>query len=194
MPASAGRPFRRAARCFLRWGRNWGVRPIPAGWPVIIAARQVSRRKRRQLAASQYRDKVPSTPIFSLHEYVDGRGQGTITSWRDGLQRRAQARFNDKAKLLREEGPTVSTELLAGPIKDATRKYRHLYKLRIQVGGVQLRPILCKGPIDKTTEFTFLMGAFEVGGKWNPRNSCAKANKRRVAIIDDADWRQRFDP
>lgn len=59
-----------------------------------------------------------------------------------------------------------------------------MLKLRVK-GNVQLRPMLCEGPVDVKSEFTLLLGAIEVGGKLQPRGADALANDIKQAIKAD---------
>jgi hypothetical protein len=66
---------------------------------------------------------------------------------------------------------------LAGPLHGSP----HLYKIRIN-GRVAARLLLCKGPISMETEFTFLLGAFEVDDEL-PEGTLETAESYRQAII-----------
>lgn len=52
----------------------------------------------------------------------------------------------------------IQTKFLAGPV------YKSIYKLVIKA-DVQLRPMLCRGPVDVEREYTLVLGAVETGGK-----------------------------
>lgn len=118
--------------------------------------------------------------LWKLHNYVDDRGVNDFQSWSQGLQKPDLARLNRKLKMLEDNGPNLGPELLAGPI----RGYAHIYKMKIN-GRVALRPLLCKGPISNETEFTLLIGAFEVGSKWDPSSAPSDAVERRERVRDD---------
>jgi hypothetical protein len=72
---------------------------------------------------------------------------------------------------------------LAGPICDS------IYKLKVK-GNVQLRPLLCKGPINNDEEFTLLIGAKEVQGELQPDGVEYKAIERREGVIADPENRR----
>jgi hypothetical protein len=80
----------------------------------------------------------------------------------------------------------VGTKLLAGPI------YEHIYKLVIH-GNVMLRPMLCRGPIAPTSEYTLLLGAIERNGKL-PKNALKDAAQNRLAVLKDPTRRGPHEP
>lgn len=97
----------------------------------------------------------------------------------DRLTVRDRAVLNQKRRRLAqmEFDLAIKTKLLAGPI------YKHIYKLVIH-GDVMLRPMLCKGPVENETEYTFLLGAVETGGKL-PVGSQEKAASHRLLVVSD---------
>lgn len=122
-----------------------------------------------------------------IFEFVDHRGRGVITVWRDGLEPPQQAQFDNKIDLLRRE-PKLLEGMMAGPLKG----YRHLYKL--QIGGkVRLRPLLCRGPVNVETELTLLAGAKEIGGTWEPPGARETAEANRKTLMLDRTRRQVYD-
>lgn len=62
-------------------------------------------------------------------------------------------------------------------------------KLRVK-GNVQLRPLLCNGPINVEKEYTLLMGAKEIGSKWVPKSAPTLANTKKQAVINDPNDRR----
>src|SRR5690349_13629438 len=114
---------------------------------------------------------------WNIYEYIDERGTGAVESWirRDRLQRQAVALLDQKLMLLASAGPELPPGLLA-----------HLgggfLKLKVRAVGVQLRPILCEGPITNDTEFTILIGAVERDGKLQPNDARERAEKCRRII------------
>lgn len=78
--------------------------------------------------------------------------------------------------------------LIAGPIKHMP----NIYKL--QVGGkVRLRPLLCRGPVNKNAELTFLVGATERDGLFHPPGVKALAEERLKKLIADPKLRKRYE-
>jgi hypothetical protein len=119
---------------------------------------------------------------WKLYDYVDERGVNSFEEWSNRLEKKELARLNSKLDMLRTE-PALPPQLLAGPLEGVP-----IYKLRIN-GRVALRPMLCKGPVDKDGEFTLLLGAVERDGKLVPGNAVSQAESRRQKVI--ANPRQR---
>ena len=117
---------------------------------------------------------------WTIWEFLDGRGLGILEIWllKKKIQKKARATLNQRIDWLRRFGPEAPN-LLAGPI------YKHIYKLRVKAQGIQLRPMLCKGPIDNEREFTLLLGAIEKGNKLQPRDAPERAEVNREEILRD---------
>lgn len=92
--------------------------------------------------------------MWTLFDYVNEHGVNEFAQWTRGLEKRQRVKLNQKLDMLQKHGPDLPPQLLAGPI------FTHIYKLKIK-GNVQLRPMLCKGPISNDEEFTLLLGAIE---------------------------------
>jgi hypothetical protein len=118
---------------------------------------------------------------WKIFEFLDPRRRGIIELWIEEarIQTKARARLNAKLDMLEQHGPDLSTGLLAGPIDG------HIYKLRVHGDGVQLRPLLCRGPIHNEGEFTLLLGATERGGRLVPADAPKRAETHRQAILAD---------
>jgi len=117
-----------------------------------------------------------------IWDFVDHRNENVILKWvlADRLDKRDRAQLNQKIRRLAQVdfNLAINTKLLAGPI------YEHIYKLHAK-GCVQLRPMLCRGPMDNDAEYTLLLGAVEIGGQL-PLGSREKAAERREAVINDS--------
>lgn len=120
---------------------------------------------------------------WKLYDYVDERGVNSFKEWSSRLEKKDLARLNSKLDMLGKE-PTLPPQLLAGPLEGVP-----IYKLRIN-GRVALRPMLCKGPVDKDAEFTLLFGAFESDRKLVPRDAVSQAEARRQNVIANAKQRR----
>src|SRR5437588_9360141 len=92
--------------------------------------------------------------MWTLFDYVNEDGVNEIAQWTRRLEKRQRIKLNQKLDMLQKHGPDLPPQLLAGPI------FPHIYKLKVK-GNVQLRPMLCKGPIIYDEEFTLLLGAIE---------------------------------
>jgi hypothetical protein len=121
----------------------------------------------------------------ALWDFLDDRLKNVMVQWikDDKLTKRDCAILNQKIKRLSQEDfdLAIKTKLLAGPI------HKHVYKMRMK-GAVQLRPMLCRGPISIEFEYTFLLGSVETGGKL-PAGSKEKASARRDVVANNVNRR-----
>jgi len=131
---------------------------------------------------------------WELYDYVDHRGRNVIAEWIDSLQQRDQALMDEKLLVLEEIGPdqALQTRLLAGPLRNSRRKITSIYKIHAK-GTVQLRPMLCKGPINNDVELTLLVGAIEKGRELVPANAVDTAEDRRGEILQNPNRREKHE-
>ena len=126
---------------------------------------------------------------YRLWDFLDDRLKNVIIQWvkDEKLTKRDRAILNQKITRLGQEDfdLAIKTKLLAGPI------HKHVYKMRMK-GDVQLRPLLCRGPVSNDTEYTFLLGAVETGGKL-PLGCEEKAKDNRAVVVNDANRRTRHE-
>lgn len=113
---------------------------------------------------------------YNIFDYVNNKGTNEFKEWSRKLQKIQRAKLNEKLDKLMLVGDGLMPELLT----DAG--ITNIKKLRIKVQNVQLRPLLCNGPIDKESEYTLLMGAKEVGDKWEPKSAPQKAFNRMQEV------------
>lgn len=116
--------------------------------------------------------------IFSLFDYTSENGNNEIKEWALKLQTPQRAKLNAKLDMLKSHGLALLPELLAGTDTPG------ILKLKVK-GKVQLRPMLCKGPIDNENEFTLLIGATERDFCLVPDKADEKANERKHIIINN---------
>jgi hypothetical protein len=121
---------------------------------------------------------IHSMSKWILYDYLNTDGYNVIKKWTEDLQKRERIKLNQKLDMLEQYGPELPPQLLAGPIFD------HVYKLKVQ-GNPKLRPLLCKGPIDNSKEYTLLVGAKEIQWELEPVNAEEQAASNRQAIIDN---------
>lgn len=114
--------------------------------------------------------------LWTLHDYRDYRGYNPARQWCERLQKPDLARMNQRIDLLGEKGKDFCPGLV-GPLHGSP----HLYKIKIN-GRVAARLLLCKGPISMETEFTLLLGVFEVDDEL-PEGTLEIAESYRQAII-----------
>jgi hypothetical protein len=115
---------------------------------------------------------------FALFDYRDRRDRNAIREWTEGLDKRQRGQLNAKLDMLQKYGN--------GPLLQMSA---HILKLKGN-GNVQIRPMLCRGPIDEDTEFTLLFGATEVGWKLVPVDAVARAETRRSEVVTDPEKRR----
>lgn len=114
---------------------------------------------------------------WAIYDYLGPQGVNEFYTWCGSLQKAELAKINYRIDMLEQHGPGLAPKILSGPI----RGQRHIYKLVIN-GRIALRPLLCRGPVRPNEEFTMLMGALEVGWKWEPRDAPARSEKRRQEV------------
>jgi hypothetical protein len=112
---------------------------------------------------------------YALFDYVSENGKNEFKTWTQGLEGAQRGKLNSKIRMLEQHGDGLFPELLTSTGAPG------ILKLRIK-GNVQLRPMLCRGPVNTGAEYTFLLGAKEVGGKLVPTGAdqIAAHNKDRV--------------
>ncbi|MEK6787939.1 MAG: hypothetical protein AABY68_03200 [Pseudomonadota bacterium] len=121
---------------------------------------------------------------YKLFDYIDASGKNPFKEWTEGLQKRDRAKLNQKLDSLEKHGEGLYPYLLTGsPVAG-------IQKLRVR-GNVELRPMLCHGPIAHDTEFTLLCGATEVGGELEPANAPNKADERKAEVGADPENRRK---
>lgn len=121
---------------------------------------------------------------YKLFDYVDAHGRNLIKDWSESLQKVQRAKLNERLDKLQLHGPDLFPEMMAGS------GVAGIEKLKVK-GKVQLRPLLCKGPIDIQGEYTLLMGAKEVGNEWSPSDAREVALKRKNAVKADQENRRK---
>lgn len=116
--------------------------------------------------------------LYSLYDYADADNDNLILRWLedDKITRRDRAKLNAKLDhLVRMDfNLAIGTNMLA-------KVYKNVLKLKVH-GEVQLRPMLCRGPIDDASEYTLLVGAVETGGRL-PESVMIESAKRRGQIL-----------
>ena len=125
--------------------------------------------------------------MWQFWEYLDGRGNREFSQWRLGLPVSERALLDEKMRAIERMGLNVSC--LKGPL----RGYRHLYKIRVQGRNVALRPLLCRGPQNKDTEFTLLKPMTEVGRRDQPPSAKPEAEARRLEVERNPTRRARYE-
>lgn len=128
-----------------------------------------------------------------LYDHVDARGANTIKEWTLTFGPREWAAIRNKlAMLQRVDDPSHLPGLWKGP---GIQGQQEISKLWIGASGKgrALRPMVCRGPIDKKVEVTLLHGAEEKGGHL-PAGVAKKAEEHRRHIIADQKRRTPHEP
>lgn len=120
---------------------------------------------------------------YSIFDYVNHQGQNEFKDWTTGLEKPQRIKLNEKLDKLMLYGDALHPEMLTGT------SVAGIKKLRVK-GNVQLRPLLCNGPINVEKEYTLLMGAKEIGSKWVPKSAPTLANTKKQAVINDPNDRR----
>ncbi|WMP15654.1 hypothetical protein [Thiothrix lacustris] len=121
---------------------------------------------------------------YTLYYFVNDRGEDEFEAWRVGLEKKVRAKLDQKLDSLEMNGDKLIPNTLTDtPVSD-------IKKLRVH-GNVQLRPLLCKGPIHHEKEYTFLLGAKEKDSKFVPKNALELAEKNKNKVISEPDNRRK---
>lgn len=116
--------------------------------------------------------------LFVIYDFVNAQGENEFKRWTEGLQKKERAKLNQKLDMLERHGPGLAPNLLSDT------PTRGIKKLKVK-GSVQLRPLLCEGPVDNHSEYTLLMGAKEIGDKWSPADAPNTASGKKDVVIAD---------
>ena len=113
---------------------------------------------------------------FSLFDALTASGKNEFKAWTEGLQKVHRGKLNARLDMLRLHGDTLFPGVLTGTDTAG------VLKLRVK-SNVQLRPMLCKGPVHIESEFTLLLGAKEVGGELKPPGADSIAGVIKEEVI-----------
>jgi len=115
---------------------------------------------------------------YALFDYLTDKGINDFKTWTEKLQKTQRAKLNVRLDMLEQKGPELFPQILTGT------NTAGIQKLRVP-GKIQLRPMLCKGPINVKTEFTLLIGAIEKQGKLQPKKADQIADDRKKDVSKD---------
>jgi len=117
--------------------------------------------------------------FWTFKDYLNERGDNEIRLWLDSLSKKARIKIDRRIRYLENvqffHGEPQYIKQLVG--------YEGIYEIRVVFSGDQYRPLGCYGPEDG--EFTLLIGAFEVGDRFEPRNAPDIAVQRKAIILAD---------
>jgi hypothetical protein len=120
---------------------------------------------------------------YALYDFLDANSVNIIKKWAAGLQKAERGKLREKIDKLAMHGDALHPHMLSDTAVPG------IQKLRVQ-GGVKLRPLLCKGPVEVASEYTLLLGAKEVGSKWSPKDAPNTANHNKKAVAADTTSRR----
>jgi hypothetical protein len=125
------------------------------------------------------------SPPFPIYDYVSEQGRNEFKDWSSKLQKTERAKLNHDIDKLMLYGESLYPRL------PTDSEIPGILKIKITAANVQLRPLLCRGPVNPGKEFTFLLGAKERGSKWSPRNAPTTADRNKTAIVANPAIRRR---
>lgn len=112
---------------------------------------------------------------YTLFDHVNIHGENTFKTWTKKLQDIQLGKLNQKLDSLAMNGDELF------PLTLAPAGAAGIFKLKVK-GNVQLRPMLCRGPVNNETEYTLLLGAKEIGGKYDPKEADLKADQLKSEV------------
>jgi hypothetical protein len=116
--------------------------------------------------------------------------QNVVRSWMEDekLTQSEQAKLDFALNRLKNlDFQLLSQKFMAGPLRGTK-----IYKLRLSCSDRQLRPMLCRGPVQNPLDYTLLHGAEEVGDRLHPGDAAERADRNRRTLIDNPRWRELF--
>lgn len=120
---------------------------------------------------------------FPIYDYLDADGANEIKKWTEGLQSKERGKLKEKIDKLAMHGEELYPQILTDS------GVTGIQKLRVQ-GSVKLRPLLCRGPMLPKEEYTFLLGAKEIGGRFSPKDAPETASKNKKIVAANAATRR----
>jgi hypothetical protein len=114
---------------------------------------------------------------WTFRSYHTDRGDRIFEDWHDTRPDKFQAKIDTRLRYLRQQ-----------PLSKWNRPYAAvlhgdcagLWEIILESMNVQWRPL---GFISADMEFTFLFIAQERDDKWEPRNACESAQRRKAEVI-----------
>lgn len=115
---------------------------------------------------------------FLLYDYLDRDGGNPVKEWIAKQQVAEKAKLSQKLDLLRMYGDELLPNTLSATDEPG------ILKIRVH-GKVQLRPLLCRGPVQLGAEYTLLIGAIEKGSVLKPKGVLAVAVAHKQEVSQD---------
>lgn len=127
-------------------------------------------------------------PTWTFRTYVDPNGAEAVAEWYEAQSPKVQAAFDRRLAFLQQRRPDEWRDPLSKQLHGACDG---LVEIRFKAERVQHRPLGFFGP--GRWEFTVLFFATEKGGRFDPRDACEIALRRRDAVVSDPNASVVFD-
>jgi len=107
-----------------------------------------------------------------IFELIDRKGP-VITVWLlEELEPKHRYLLEEKLDRITQADPEIAKTLISGT------RARGIFKVKVK-SNIQLRPLLCYGPLRPKEEVTFLFPAYERDDDWEPSGAPEMASARR---------------
>lgn len=120
---------------------------------------------------------------YTFYDYINGNGENEILQWLNSIGGQGKDRHKAKAafteRLLGLEG-TPTGEWRRPPVDMLHGDCAGLYEIRKEIKNVQFRLIGFHGPNQGTG--TLIFGAKEVNGRFDPRDTCRRAQEIKALV------------
>jgi hypothetical protein len=116
--------------------------------------------------------------VWVFRCYLNADGNDVIDQWRESQEDRFQAKIDTRFKYLQQQPREGWVRPYFDTLSDDGRG---LGELRIPFKNVEYRVI---GFASGEMEYTWLLPAKEVGGKFVPKNACEIAQGRKIEVLE----------
>lgn len=128
------------------------------------------------------------TTLWAFMEYVDDADRGVVSEWISDQSIKVEVKFHQRLQAL--------SQMRVDEWRDPWAKTLHgdgkgLVEIRFKAENVQFRPIGFFGP--NRNQFTILLCAKEIGGKFVPRQACNLAQGRKNEVLEKAYLSRSYD-
>jgi Phage derived protein Gp49-like (DUF891) len=117
--------------------------------------------------------------FWTFKDYLNQAAENEVRAWLDSLSKKARIKIDLRIRYLENvqhfhREPQYVKRLVG---------YEGIYEIRVVYAGDQYRPLGCYGPAQG--EFTMLIGAMEVGDRFEPKSAPDLAVQRMQIILSD---------
>ena len=117
--------------------------------------------------------------FWKFKDYLNEARENEIRAWLNTLSKKARIKIDQRIRHLENvqhfhQEPQYIKKLVG---------YDGIYEIRVVFAGDQYRPLGCYGP--DRGEFTLLIGAFEIGDRFDPKDAPDQAVERMAIIKKD---------